>query len=248
MAVDRLADEVVGHPSHDTAPMHREHWSAVIITVAILGLLAALDPIRPVVFVLVLRTEGALVNAVALLIGWAVSLTVLFLIGFAISDAGDAASPRSRHPTRASVLELVLGVILLLVAARQWRKRNDEDVHLATPQAILRRLDGLTPRRAGIVGMLLQPRSLTIAAALVIARDHSSFASSVIGFGVFALLSTAGLLGILAYKVRNPDEARIRLTSLVTRLEQSGPLLFTGLMAFGGVYLLIDAIRSLVGS
>ena len=218
----------------------------MIITVALLGLLAALDPIRPVVFVLVLRTEGALVNAIALLIGWAVSLTVLFLVGFAISDAGNSAGRTSRHPTRTSVLELLVGVTLLVIAARQWRKRNDEATHLATPQAILRRLDGMTPRSAGLVGMLLQPRTLTIAAAIVIARDHSSFASLIIGFGVFALLSTAGLLGILAYNVRKPDEARIRLTGLVTRLEQSGPSLFAGLMAFGGVYLLIDAIRGLV--
>ncbi len=134
------------------------------------------------------------------------------------------------------------------MAARQWRNRNDAAAHLATPQAIVRRLDGLNPRSAGLVGMLLQPRTLTIAAAIVIARDYSTFVNLVIGFGVFALLSTAGLLGILAYNVRYPDEARIRLSSLVARLEQSGPLLFTGLMAFGGVYLLIDAIRGLVGS
>ena len=218
----------------------------MIFTVALLGVLAALDPIRPVVFVLVLRTEGAIVNAIALLIGWAVSLTVLFLIGFAISDAGNQAGRSSRHPTRTSVLELLVGMTLLVIAARQWRRRNDSAAHLATPQAILRRLDGMTPRSAGFVGMLLQPRTLTIAAALVIARDHSSFASLIIGFGVFALLSTAGLLGILAYNVRRPEEARLRLTDFVTRLEQLGPLLFTGLMAFGGAYLLIDGVRVLV--
>ena len=218
----------------------------MLITVALLGVLAALDPIRPVVFVLVLRTERALVNAVALLIGWAVSLTVLFLVGFLISDAGNSAGLSSRHPIRVSVLELVVGVGLLIVAARQWRNRNSGAARLATPQAIVRRLDGLTPRSAGLVGMLLQPRTWTIAAALVIARDHSSFASLVVGFGVFAIISTAGLLGILAYNVRNPDEAGIRLSSLVSRLERSGPAIFTGLMAFGGVYLLIDAVRVLV--
>jgi hypothetical protein len=218
----------------------------VLISVALLGLLAALDPIRPVVFVLVLRTERALVNAVALLIGWALSLTVLFLVGFLISDAGDSSGPSARHPTRASVLELVVAVILLVLAARQWHHR-DEAAHLATPQAVLRRLDGLNPRSAGLVGMLLQPRTLTIAAAIVIARDYSTFVNLVIGFGVFALLSTAGLLGILAYNLRYPDNARIRLSSLVDRLERSGPAIFTGLMALGGTYLLIDAIRGLVG-
>ena len=219
----------------------------MLITVALLGLLATLDPIRPVVFVLVLRTDQALVNAVALLIGWTVSLTVLFLVGFLLSGAGVSADTSSHGSTRASAVELVIAVVLLVLAARQWRKRNDEASHLATPQAILRRLDGLNPRNAGLVGMLLQPRTLTIAAALVIARDHSSLASLVVGFGLFAILSTAGLLGILAYYRWYPENARIRLTTLITRLEESAPTVFAGLLAFGGVYLLIDSIRGLAG-
>jgi hypothetical protein len=59
----------------------------MLISVAALGLLASLDPLRPAVFVMVLRPEQARVNAISFLIGWSLALAALFSIGFAASHA-----------------------------------------------------------------------------------------------------------------------------------------------------------------
>ena len=54
--------------------------AGVLISVILLGILASLDPLRPVVFVLVLRTRR--INALAFLVGWAVALSLLFVVVF----------------------------------------------------------------------------------------------------------------------------------------------------------------------
>jgi hypothetical protein len=50
---------------------------SLIITIVLLGLLASLSPATIVVFILVLATTRAKVNAAAFLIGWSVSLVIV---------------------------------------------------------------------------------------------------------------------------------------------------------------------------
>ena len=79
----------------------------MLISVVVLGVLASLNPLRPAVFVLVLRTQ--FVNAIALLIGWAVALSLLFIIVY-VALAGDvSAGPGAGQRTAASVAELAIG-------------------------------------------------------------------------------------------------------------------------------------------
>ena len=172
----------------------------MLISVGLLGLLASLDPIRPVVFVLVLRTERARLNAIGFLVGWAVALAVLFAAGFFAFDAGASGRPSSAQKTWLSLVEIVVAVFLLALALRRWRS-DDNLVHRNTPDVIVRQLDRLTPRRSSLLGVLIQPRTLTIAAALVVARDRTSFADATAGLAVFGVLSTGAYL--LVYAMRS---------------------------------------------
>ena len=56
----------------------------LVITIALLGLLASVSPSTIVVFILLLATARARVNAVAFLIGWSISLTIVFAVSYAI--------------------------------------------------------------------------------------------------------------------------------------------------------------------
>ncbi len=216
----------------------------MLISVVVLGVLASLNPLRPAVFVLVLRTQ--FVNAIALLAGWAVALSVLFIIVY-VALAGDvSAGPGAGQRTAASVAELAIGGALLVVAGRRWRRRQDERVNRGYPHAVLDRLEHLDVRTAAVLGVLIQPRSLTIAAAVVVARDRSGVLGLLIGFAVFAVVSTAALLAILVYDICRPESARIRLTDVVSELERRGPTIFTVLCAAGGGYLVLDALRALL--
>ena len=218
----------------------------MLISVGLLGLLASLDPLRPVVFLLVLRTDRARLNAIGFLVGWLLALAVLFVAAFAAFNAGDSGQPSSSQRTALAAAELILAIVLVVVALRAWRRRGATTARLNPPVRLLRQLERLTPPRSGILGMLIQPRALTIAAAVIVARDRSSAADAVVGIAVFALVSTGSFLGLFAYFVRRPDRAEGRLAGLVERIEQGGPILLTVGCAVGGVYLFIEGIRGLI--
>ena len=224
--------------------MHVSGRPALLISVIVLGVLASLDPLRPVVFVLVLRTRR--VNAIAFLAGWALALSVLFTAVFLVVGGDPSGHPSSRQRIWASSAELVLGALLLVVAASRRRRGGSSTSQFVAPAAVLRRLDRLAPLRAGLMGVLIQPRTLTIAAALVVARDRSGVAGIVIGFALFAIVSTSTMLGILGYDLWAPQTAEHRLSALMARLEQNGARLVTILCAFGGAYLVLDGVRGLV--
>jgi len=200
-------------------------------------LIASLDPLRPAVFVVVLRSR--FVNALAFLVGWTLALTLLFfIVSFAL--AGDVETgPSDALAAAASVFELAIGVALIALAAHRWRHAASE---FGYPQAIQRQLERLDVRRSAGLGVLIQPRALTIAAALVVARDRSSVISWLIGFAVFAFASTAAILAILIFVLRRPDRAAAWLTELVTMLERQAANIFTILCAAAGCYLVIDGI------
>jgi hypothetical protein len=216
----------------------------VLISVVVLGVLASLDPLRPAVFVLVLRTQ--LVNAIAFLAGWTVALLLLFVI-VCVALAGDlSAGLDAGQRTAASVAELLIGAALLAVAAHRWRHRRDQGATRGYPRAVLARLEHLDVRTAAALGVLIQPRSLTIAAAVVVARDGAGVFGLLVGFAAFAVVSTAALLGILLYDICRPESARARLAVVVSELERRGPTTFTVLAAAGGGYLVLDALRTLL--
>lgn len=218
----------------------------MLISVIVLGVLALLDPLRPVVFVLVLRSNR--LNATALLIGWAVALSALFATVFVLASAGSWAPATSAERAWAAAAEATLGAVLVILALRRWRRRGEEAAQDITPAAVLRRLDGLDRRKAGLMGVLIQPRAITVAAALVVARDRAGPVSLFVAFAVFALVSTSTLLGILGYHIWRPEEAERRLSDFVGRLEAYGPLLITALGAVAGGYLLVDGLLALIGS
>ncbi len=92
------------------------------------------------------------------------------------------------------------------------------------------------------MGALIQPRALTVAAALVVARDRNGVFGMLVGFSLFAVASTAALLGILIYAIARPELATLRLTDVVSMLERQAPMILTVLFAAGGGYLVFDAL------
>ena len=92
----------------------------LIIPLVFLGLMASLSPATIVVFVLVLGTARARVNAVGFLFGWGLSLTLVFLGSYALADSGATQSDDGR--TSVAVLQVLVGSAMLVFAVRVWRR------------------------------------------------------------------------------------------------------------------------------
>jgi hypothetical protein len=219
---------------------------STVIILAVLGLLASVSPSTIVVFILLLATARARVNAAAFLIGWSVSLIIVFAVSYAVG--GVRATQHGSGSTAVDVIEIMLGAVLAVAAARQWRRRDRPRTSSRVAQKFTARLKQLNPWEAATVGVLEQPWTLTAAAAVVLVRDHSAFLVVVFAFLAFALLSTATIGLIFLYFARRPGQAEAHLTDLRDRLVRAGPTIFAIVSAAVGVFLIIDGVIGIVGS
>jgi threonine/homoserine/homoserine lactone efflux protein len=160
-----------------------------------LGVGVALSPVPIIAVVLMLGTPRARANGPAFLLGWVIGLalagTVILLVssGANASDDGDPAS-------WVGVLELVLGVLLLLVAARTWQVRPRGDREAELPKW-MQTIDSFTASRSIGFGALLSgvnPKNLllTVGAAAAIAQTGIPAGEQAVALAVFIVVATLG--------------------------------------------------------
>ena len=211
---------------------------SLVIIILLLGLLASVSPSTLVVFILLLATTRARVNAAAFLIGWSISLVVVFAVSYAVGGA--RATQHGSGSTAVAAIEILVGVTLAFIAARQWRRRGRPRASSAMTRKFTGRLKQLSPWEAATVGVLEQPWTLTAAAAVVVVRHHSAFPVVVFAFLAFTVLSTATVGLIFLYFARRPGQAEARLSELRNRFVQAGPALLAIVSLAVGAFLIID--------
>ena len=218
----------------------------LILPLLFLGLMASLSPATIVVFVLVLGTARARVNAVGFLFGWGISVTIVFAGSYALAASGAVGSRDGR--TSVAILEIVLGVVLLVVAAR-FARRGTTTAPAASPSFGTERFVGymgsLTPVGAAVVGVLKQPWAITTAAALVVAHSQTSGLLAAIAFVLFTVASTATVGLMFVYYARYPGDAQSRLAELRDRVVSAGPVMGAVAAALVGAFLLVDGLLGL---
>ena len=160
------------------------------------GVGVALSPVPIIAVVLMLGTPRARSNGPAFIFGWIVGLAVVGTAVLLISGGADAS--KSGQPADwVSVLQLVLGVLLLAVAAKQWRGRPREGEDAPTP-GWMRSIDRFTATRAagfGVVLSAVNPKNLllTVGAAAAIAQTGVSAGKEAAALAVFVVIATLGV-------------------------------------------------------
>jgi hypothetical protein len=117
----------------------------------------ALSPVPIIAVVLMLTTPRARANGPAFVLGWLVGLGVVGAIVLALAGPGGA-SEEGQPAAWVSWVKLLLGLLLLLVAARQFRGRPHEGEEAPLPKW-MGAIDRFTPGQAlggGAGGHLLR--------------------------------------------------------------------------------------------
>jgi hypothetical protein len=219
---------------------------SLVITILLLGLLASLSPATIVVFLLLLATTRAKVNAAAFLIGWGVSLVVVFSVSYAVG--GTHGAQKGGGHTALEIIEILLGIALIFAARRQWLQRNRPRTNSGVTRNLTARLQNLNPWQAAIVGVLKQPWALTAAAAFVVIRDHAAWEVALIAFLVFTVVSTATVGLTFLYFARRPGQAQEHLEELRDRVVRAGPAIAVIVYLMVALYLMVEGVRGLVNS
>lgn len=161
-----------------------------------LALGVALSPIPIVAVVLMLTTPRGKTNGLVFVAAWFVTVAAVGTIVLLVAG-GVSASSAGKPQTWVSVLKLLLGLLLVLIAVQQWRLRPRGGKEPATPKW-MGELDTFTPRKtAGLAALLAGPNPknliLTVAAGAAIAQAGISAGDQAITMAIFVVIATVGV-------------------------------------------------------
>jgi hypothetical protein len=208
----------------------------------------ALSPVPIIAVVLMLTTHRARVNGPLFVLGWLAGLAAVGAI--VLSVAGPAGASSSGSPaTWVSWVKVVLGLLLLLVAARQFRARPKDGGRAALPKWMAK-IDDIRPLAAcGLAALLagVNPKNLLLAVggAASIAQTGISAGGQAVAYLVFALVGTLGVgIPVGVYFALGP-RADKPLNALKDWMGEHNAVIMSVLCLVIGVKLIGDAIGGL---
>jgi hypothetical protein len=173
---------------------------------AILGFAVgvAISPVPIIAVILMLFSRRAASNGVAFLVGWLLGLTVVSIVVLAIgveASEGDAGGGWTK---------VVIGVLFLALAVKQWRDRPQPGEEPPMPKWMASIDEFTAPKAFGMAVLLsaVNPKNLglTIAAAATIGAAGLDAGQDAVVVGVYVLLASVTLIvpvvGYLAARER----------------------------------------------
>jgi hypothetical protein len=187
-------------------------------------------------------------NGPAFLLGWIVGLVVVGLIVLAVSDAGDVDS-NDDSSAIAALLKLALGLLLIVLAGKQWRGRPKEGEEAEVPKW-MQAIDAVTPLKAlGLGGLLsgVNPKNLalTLGAALVIAQAGLSGGDAAWVLAVFVIIASLSIAVPVLYYLVGGEGAKKAMDSWKAWLLANNAAVMAVLLLVMGVSLLGKGIGGL---
>ena len=214
------------------------------------GVGVALSPVPIIAVVLMLATPKGRVNGPAFLAGWIAGIAVLGTIVLLIAS-GASASKHGAPATWVSIVKIVLGVLLLLLAAKQWRGRPRGEGEPRLP-AWMKAIDKFTAVRSVAMGIALSavnPKNLllVVGAAAAIAQTGASAGSQAVALAVFILIATLGVGAPIAIYFLMGDRAPKILGELHDWMARENATIMAVICLVIGAKLIGDAITALAG-
>ncbi|MCB0861915.1 MAG: GAP family protein [Solirubrobacterales bacterium] len=183
----------------------------------------AISPIGIIASVVMLTTGRGAGNGLAFLLGWFVGLAAACWVLLQLNLGADPTT--GGHPADwTSYARIALGLLLLVVAHRQWIKRPAEGEQPALPKW-MDKVETINPPRAAGLALLLgaiNPKNLilTMAAATAIGQTGASDPDqliAVLSYSAIASVGAAVPLGIYLFMGDRADSMLARLKASMGR-------------------------------
>lgn len=211
-----------------------------------LGVAISVVPIIAVI--MILFTARARVNSILFNLGWILAIAAIGLIGiFALGGADYSADT---GPSTASfVVQLMLGILLLGLALREWLKKPAEGAE-EMPKWI-QRIDDLKPAMAFVLGLALiaiNPKNLmlTLAAVATILEAEVGAGQSIIALIFFIFIASLTVAAPVIIYLVAPTRSQDILNSWKEWLTVHNRAITIGLFVVLGILLTVKGIVGLV--
>jgi threonine/homoserine/homoserine lactone efflux protein len=211
----------------------------------------ALNPIPVLAIVLILAAPRGLLRGTALLLGALSSLAIIVVVLFGLESGADPIED-GETATWVSVVQLVLGLALLALAARKWRSRPRPGGDDPEMPGWMSAIETLTPARAVAAGaalMGLNPKNIMITAGAVtsIAGTGAATSSQVVALAVYVLIATASVALPVLVTALFGARAAHGLGVIRDWMLRHHKVILAAILVVLGTVLLVDAISSLSG-
>jgi threonine/homoserine/homoserine lactone efflux protein len=208
----------------------------------------SLSPIPIIGVVVMLSTPRGKVNGLGFLLGWVVGLAAAAAVVLIVAGAAGA-STTGDGASGTNWVKVGLGVVLLVVALRQWRKRPAEGETPPMPKWMTA-VDHFNPVKSAGLGVLLSavnPKNLilTVGAASAVAADELSTGDEVAAMAVFVVLATVGPAIPVAIAFLMGDRATALLARLQAWMGRENAVIMAVLCLVIGVKLIGDGVGGL---
>jgi threonine/homoserine/homoserine lactone efflux protein len=177
----------------------------------------AISPVPIIAIILMLLSKRSGPNSASFLVGWIVGVALVLSVVVAV--AGTATLESSTGPSAGvSWIKIALGVLLLLVGVRDWRKRPRGDEEPTLPKW-LTTIESITPVKSGGLGLLLSavnPKNLLllVGGGVAIAQGATTTGDKVVAMIVFIVIAISTVALPVILNLTMGDKARAILDSL----------------------------------
>jgi threonine/homoserine/homoserine lactone efflux protein len=186
----------------------------VVFDLLLIGLGITLEPLPLTAFTLMLSAKNGTRKGLAFILGWLACLVVV-IVAASLATGGHPPRPHTAPSTVALAVKLALGVVLIAVAVRQWRRMGRP----RKSPGWMSRLDEVSLWTAAGLAAFLQPWVLVAAGGATVTQAKLSAAGSYLALVFFVLVATASLLYLELYAAFRPAEAGNRLSQLRSWLD-----------------------------
>lgn len=208
----------------------------------------AISPLPLIAVVLMLATPRGHTNGTAFTVGWALALAV---VAIAVVAAGSGADARTgaTPATWVEMVKLVVGVLFVLLAGKQWRGRPHPGDEAETP-GWMRQIDAFSPAKAAGLAVLLSagnPKNLvlTVGAAVAIASSSAGIAGKTVAVALFVVIASLCTLVPLSVYTIGGEKATHILDSWKVWMAAHNAAIMTTLLFVLGVKYVGDALTGL---
>ena len=213
----------------------------MVVDLLLIGLGITLEPFPLTAFILILSAEKGTRKGLAFILGWLACLVVV-IAAVILVTGGNPPKPNTAPSTAALAVKLALGILLILLAARQWRRMGRP----RKPPTWMARLDRLSLWTAAGLAAFLQPWALVAAGAATVTQAKLSTPGDYLTLMLFCVLATSSFLYLELYAAFAPAAADARLTRLRTWLDTHRDQVIIGISLLLGFWLAGKSIYLLV--
>ena len=220
---------------------------AVIGDILTLAFGVAISPIPIIAAILMLLSPKARVTGTGFLLGWVLGIVVAVTVFTLLSSVLPEGEEDASQPIK-GVIQLVLGILLLLLALRQWRGRPRAGAEPALPKW-MQAIDTITFPKALGLGFLLSavnPKNLLLAASagVTIGAAGLDAGSTVVVIAIFTLIAASTVLVPVVGYLIAADKLRGPLDALRGWLAKENAVIMAVLLLVIGVAIIGKGISS----